>query len=119
MSISIELQQARIAANLTQAQLAERSQLTRMTVGRAEAGHDLQLSTVNVLARSMGMELMLVPSALRGEVEGFVRSGGRLLGQSSGIGAPPSVMDLLRDPPSPKANRPRAKATIHSQDKSV
>ena len=36
----------------------------------------------------MGMELMLVPRALRPEVEGFLRSGGRVLGQPAGAGAP-------------------------------
>ena len=67
-----------------------------MTVQRLEAGTiDPRLSTVMVLARALGLDLMLVPAALRPEVEGFVQSGGRVLGQPSGVAAPPSIVDTL------------------------
>jgi hypothetical protein len=38
---------------------------------------------------------------LRPDLEDFVRSGGRFLGQPSGIGAPPSLVDELLQPDSP------------------
>lgn len=94
-SIVEDLSNARKAMRLTQAELAQRCGVNRMTVGRIEAGVDPQLSTVQELARVMGMDLMLVPRELRTEVEGFVRSGGRLVGQPPGAGAPRSVVDLI------------------------
>ena len=94
-SIVHELESARKASRLTQAQLAERSGVNRMTVGRIESGLDPRLSTVQELARAMGMEIMLVPKALRIEIEGFVRSGGRLVSQPPGTSAPKSVVDLI------------------------
>ena len=91
-----ELQSARKAAGFTHDALAQRSGVSRMTVQRTEAGKiDPRLSTLLVLARSLGMEVMLVPKVLRPELEDFVRSGGRFLGQPSGIGAPPSLVDEL------------------------
>lgn len=91
-----ELQAARKAAGLTHETLAQRSGVSRMTVQRTEAGKiDPRLSTLLVLARSLGMDVMLVPKALRPDLEDFVRSGGRFLGQPSGIGAPASLVDEL------------------------
>jgi hypothetical protein len=67
-----------------------------MTVQRIEsASIDPRLSTVQEMARVLGMELMLVPLAIRHELEAFVRSGGRLLGQVPGASAPPSVVDQI------------------------
>ncbi|WP_370663728.1 helix-turn-helix domain-containing protein [Massilia brevitalea] len=91
-----EIQNARKASSLTHEMLAQRAGLSRMTVQRTEAGKiDPRLSTLLVLARTLGMDLMLVPKALRPDLEDFVRSGGRFLGQPSGIGAPPSLIDEL------------------------
>ncbi|MDO9434847.1 helix-turn-helix domain-containing protein [Hydrogenophaga sp.] len=98
MSIVQDLENTRKAASLTQEQLAQRAGVSRMTVSRIEAGMDPRLSTLQELARAMGMELMLVPRALRLEVEGFLRSGGRMLGQPAGAGAPKSLVDLLDKP---------------------
>lgn len=94
-SIIGDLERARKAAHLTQAELADRSGMNRMTVGRIESGLDPRLSTLQELARAMGLDLMLVPKALRPEIEGFVRSGGRVVAQPPGVGAPKSVVDLL------------------------
>ncbi len=97
-----ELQNARKAAGLTHDMLAQRAGLSRMTVQRTEAGKiDPRLSTLLVLARSLGMDLMLVPKSLRPDLEDFVRSGGRFLGQPSGVGAPPSLVDELLQPDAP------------------
>ncbi len=94
--LSSEYVQARQAHGLTQAQLAEKAGLSRMAVQKAESGTtDPRLSTLQVMARAMGMELMLVPSEIRRDLEQFVQSGGRLLGQRAGIGAPASVVDQL------------------------
>ena len=101
MSVIAQLESARRTAGLTQAELAERAGVNRMTVGRLEAGLDPRLSTLDALARSLGLELMLVPRPLRPALEDFVRAGGRLLGQPAGVGAPRSVVDLLavHEPP--------------------
>lgn len=94
-----ELANARKVVRLTHETLAQRAGVSRMTVQRTEAGKiDPRLSTMQVLARALGMDLMLVPKALRPELEDFVRSGGRFLGQPSGIGAPPSLVDELLQP---------------------
>ena len=91
-----ELIAARKGAGLTQGELAERAGLNRMTVQRTEAGDiDPRLSTLHVMARVLGMEIMLVPTAIRPELENFARSGGRFLGQPPGVGAPLSIVDEL------------------------
>lgn len=96
MSIVDAIITARKDADLTQADLGDRAGLNRMTVQRLETGAlDPRLSTVMEMARALGLELMLVPSALRSEVESFLRSGGKYLGQPSGISAPPSIVDTL------------------------
>lgn len=91
-----ELEAARKAAGLSQETLAERAGLSRMTVQRTEAGQiDPRLSTLLVMARALGLELMPVPAALRPQLEEFVRAGGRVLGQPAGVGAPPSIAQTL------------------------
>ena len=58
------LAHARKAANLTQAELAERAGLSRMTVQRLESGSlDPRLSTLQELARVLNMELHAVQTA--------------------------------------------------------
>jgi transcriptional regulator with XRE-family HTH domain len=98
-----EYAKARLARHLSQAELAEKSGLSRMAVQKMEAGaSDPRLSTLQVLARAMGMELMLVPSALKPDLQAFARSGGRALGQPAGVVAPGSVVDdLLAKPARP------------------
>ena len=62
MSIVSQLIALRKAQRLTQAELAERAAMTRMTVQRIEStGTDPRLSTVEELAKALGLELMLVP----------------------------------------------------------
>ena len=78
-----------------------------MTVQRTETGKIApRLSTVLVLARALGMDLMLVPKSLRPDLENFVRSGGRFLGQPSGIAAPPSLVDKLLQSDEPVGKKP-------------
>ena len=96
MIINEEFSRARKASALTQAALAESAGVSRMTVQRIEtASIDPRLSTVQEMARVLGLELMLVPRAIRSELEAFVRSGGRMLGQMPGAGAPLSVVDEI------------------------
>ena len=91
-----QLEAMRKAAKLSQDDLATRAGLSRMTVQRAEAGQiDPRLSSVLAIAKSLSVELMLVPTALRDELESFVRSGGRFLGQPAGAGAPLSIVQTL------------------------
>lgn len=98
--LTAQLLLARKSHKLTQDALASRAGVSRMTVQRIEADAiDPRLSTVMELARVMGMDLMLVPSALSQEVESFLRSGGRTLSQSAGINAPRSIVDALTSAP--------------------
>ncbi|WP_231586104.1 helix-turn-helix transcriptional regulator [Pandoraea apista] len=87
---------ARKDAAMTQAELADRAGLSRMTVQKVESGAlDPRMSTVLEMARALGLEPMLVPASLRQEVEAFLRSGGKYLAQPSGISAPPSIVETL------------------------
>ncbi len=96
--ITEQLTDARKAAGLSQQTLAERAGLSRMTVQRTESGQiDPRLSTLLEMARALGLELMSVPAELRPQLEAFVRSGGRILGQPAGVGAPPSIAQVLKD----------------------
>jgi len=94
--LSQDLSRARRASGLTQSDLAEKSGLSRMAVQKAESGAtDPRLSTLEVMARAMGMELMLVPTAIRQDLEHFIQSGGRVLSQQPGVSAPVSVVDEI------------------------
>ena len=94
-----ELEAARKARDMSQEQLATSAGLSRMTVQRTEAGQiDPRLSSVAAIAKTLGMDVMLVPTALRPELESFVRSGGRFLGQPAGSGAPLSIAQTLLRP---------------------
>lgn len=97
---------ARRAAGLHQAELGARAGVSRMTVGRIEGGEDLRLSTALELLHALGLDLMVVPRALQPELQAFVQSGGRVLGQAAGVGAPPSVVDLLALKPPPVQQPP-------------
>jgi DNA-binding XRE family transcriptional regulator len=99
MSVVDELVATRKAADRTQEDLADSAGLTRMTVQRMESKKlDPRLSTVLELARALGMDLMLVPRNLRPDLEAFMRSGGKSLGQPPGADAPPSVVDTINTP---------------------
>ncbi len=107
MSVLHELRAARLTAGLNQEGLADKAGLSRMTVQRIEAESiDPRLSTLLVMARALGLELMVVPAALRPMLEDFVRAGGRLVGQQPGASAPPSIVETLGPPaPGPLARR--------------
>ncbi|MES3020791.1 MAG: helix-turn-helix transcriptional regulator [Pseudomonadota bacterium] len=108
-----EFQKARRAAGLTHEALAQSAGLSRMTVQRTEAGKiDPRLSTLLVMARTLGMDLMLVPKSLRPDLEEFVQSGGRFLGQPSGVGAPRSLVDELLQPEAPTKKRTSPKGGL-------
>ena len=93
-----ELGRARRSAGLTQDELASRAGLSRLTVHRIEhGGIDPRLSTLQEVARALGLELLLVPAALRPELESFVRAGGRFLAQPEGASAPRSIVSALTD----------------------
>ena len=90
------LAQARKAARITQADLAERAGLSRMAVQRTETGDvDPRFSTLQEMARVLGLELIAVPAALRAELLAFIQSGGRYLAQPQGADAPPSIVRSL------------------------
>ncbi|MFJ2991132.1 helix-turn-helix transcriptional regulator [Pandoraea sp. NPDC087047] len=96
MSLMEPLIAARKDAGLTQAELAERAGLSRMTVQKMESGaFDPRMSTLLEMARALGLEPMFVPAELRQEVEAFLRSGGKYLAQPSGVSAPPSIVQTL------------------------
>lgn len=91
-----DLVSARKARGWTQAQLAERAMLGRMAVQKVENGvTDPKFSAIESMARAMEMELMVVPSALREELEMFIRAGGKWLGHPPGVSAPLSIVDEI------------------------
>ncbi|CAN5405568.1 hypothetical protein BH09PSE6_BH09PSE6_10480 [soil metagenome] len=96
MSVIDELNLARRARGLTQAQVAQQAGVSRMTVQRVE-NRDIEprLGTLQEMARALGMDLMVVPSELKPDVQAFIRAGGRYLGQPAGVDAPPSIVDGL------------------------
>ncbi len=97
------LRDARRAAELSQEELAARAGLSRMTVQKLEAGTiDPRVSTLEVLMRVLGLEIIVTPSELKGTVEDFLRSGGKAVGQPAGVNAPASIVDVL-------ARQPRAR----------
>lgn len=68
------LARERKAQHLTQAELAERAGLSRMTVQRLESGSlDPRLSTLLEMARVLGMDLVAVPARLRPQLEALLR----------------------------------------------
>ena len=101
MSLMSELEAVRRKSGMTQADLAQAAGVSRMTVSRIEAGFDPRLSTLYELIRALDMDVMLVPRALKREVQGFIQSGGRVLGQAPGIEAPKSVVQWLADSSNP------------------
>lgn len=87
---------ARRAAGITQAQLAKKAGVGRGTIQRIEAGAvDPKVGTLLSIARVLGLEPLLVPSWLRQETVNFIRSGGKIIGQPPGVGAPLSIVDKL------------------------
>lgn len=90
------LRDARRAAGLSQEELAAKAGLSRMTVQKLEAGAiDPRLSTLTVIMRALGLDLALVPAALKPAVDDFLRAGGRIVAQPPGVGAPPSIVDIV------------------------
>lgn len=95
--LASSLAAVRKAQQMTQADLAQRAGLSRMAVQRTETGDvDPRFSTLAEMARVLGMEIIAVPAALRPELQAFIQSGGKFLGQPTGADAPPSVVDQLR-----------------------
>lgn len=74
-SLIATLAQARKTAHITQADLAARAGLSRMAVQRTETGDvDPRFSTLQEMARVLGMELIAVPSALSAELQTLIQS---------------------------------------------
>lgn len=91
-----ELKLARVSLGLTQSILAEKAGVSRMSIQKIESHNtDPRIETLQEIARALGMEIMLVPSALREELENFVRSSGKIIAQPAGIAAPLSIADVL------------------------
>lgn len=69
------LAQARKAARITQADLAERAGLSRMAVQRTETGDvDPRFSTLQEMARVLNMELIAVPAELHTQVLALIQT---------------------------------------------
>ncbi|MCI1223717.1 helix-turn-helix transcriptional regulator [Bifidobacterium tibiigranuli] len=76
LSVGEQIRQLRIAADLSQADLASRANVGVATVRRLEAGHDVALGTLAAIVRVLG------------RIEWF--------DELDPIGAGPSPMELLR-----------------------
>lgn len=100
MSIVLALKDIRQAHNLSQAALARQAGLSRMTINKIETGAvDPQVSTLEEVARALDVEFLVVPRHLKADLEAFLRSGGRYLGQPAGAEAPKSVVDQILSQP--------------------
>jgi transcriptional regulator with XRE-family HTH domain len=70
------LREARLSRNLTQAELARKLGLRQRQISYLErATIDSRLSTIQNVARALGLELMLVPRHLISAVEALQRAG--------------------------------------------
>ena len=52
-----EIKQLRLAKHLSQEQLAEKSKVSVRTIQRLEAGEDASISTLNLVAGSLGVKV--------------------------------------------------------------
>lgn len=87
---------ARETKKYSQTTLAEESGLSRMTIVRTELEQiDPRLSTILLMARSLGLDVVLVPKELKQSLEQFIQSGGKYVGQAPGVDAPLSIIDTL------------------------
>lgn len=92
--ITETIRQARLAKGWTQRQLSARSHLTQAQISRIETGEvDLQVSTLLELARSLDLDLRLVPRSAITAVDAAVRSVGE---RSEERSARTLVADLRR-----------------------
>ncbi len=77
--IGSKLGALRKAKGMSMEALALEAEVSRMTVQRIEAGADMRLFTLQEILRVLGAEVMLVPTALRADIEALIRSQGLLL----------------------------------------
>ena len=88
------LAQARKAARITQADLAERAGLSRMAVQRTETGDvDPRFSTLQEMARVLNMELIAVPAALHAQVQALIQPQTDQTGAAGSIASPVTSQD--------------------------
>lgn len=93
--IGATLKDFRKARGLTQQEVAQRTGLSRVTVNRMEKGAvDPLDSTVQAYVRGLNAELLVVPRELKPQLEAFIKSGGRMVAQPEGAGAPKSAVQL-------------------------
>ena len=88
------LAQARKAARITQADLAERAGLSRMAVQRTETGDvDPRFSTLQEMARVLNMELIAVPAELHAQVQALIQPQTDQTGAADSIASPVTSQD--------------------------
>jgi transcriptional regulator with XRE-family HTH domain len=94
------LAQARKAARITQADLAERAGLSRMAVQRTETGDvDPRFSTLQEMARVLNMELIAVPAELHAQVLALIQPQTDQTGAADSIASPVTArirLEVLR-----------------------
>lgn len=90
------LAQARKAARITQADLAERAGLSRMAVQRTETGDvDPRFSTLQEMARVLNMELIAVPAELHAQVLALIQPQTDQTAAADRIASPVTGQDSL------------------------
>ena len=88
------LAQARKAARITQADLAERAGLSRMAVQRTETGDvDPRFTTLQEMARVLNMELIAVPAELHAQVQALIQPQTDQTGAADSIASPVTSQD--------------------------
>jgi len=81
---------------MTQGELATKAALSRTAVQQVESGRtDPHFSTLLALVGAVDMDIMVVPKALRQELQWFIQAEGKCLGHPPGISAPLSIVDEI------------------------
>jgi transcriptional regulator with XRE-family HTH domain len=89
-----QLLRVRQSKGWSQHDLAKACGLSRSTIARLEGGHEMKFGTVEAVFRALGLELLFVPAPLVTEVQSFVASGGKIIGQPMGVSAPLSIVAI-------------------------
>jgi len=90
-TVSAQLKKIRKQRKLTQAMVALRAGLSRVAYSNIETRRtDPSLASVSAICDALGLDLLVVPKALRSELDMFIASGGRYVDRPPGLVAPKS-----------------------------
>jgi predicted transcriptional regulator len=71
-NIGEAIRTARLAAGLTQSDLAKRAAVSQAQISLAESGSDIRMSTLQMIAGALDLVPMLVPRKIQSVVRGVI-----------------------------------------------